>query len=89
MSLVEANPLLTPEVIRPQWYFLAPYQLIKIIPSEFLGINLQALFVIALVVWPFLDKGAGGKPVLKRPFAAAFFIGAAVLWVALTFWGGY
>lgn len=89
MSLVEANPLLTPEIIRPQWYFLAPYQLIKTIPNEFVGINLQALFVLALVAWPFLDLGAEGKPVTQRPFAAVFFLGALVLWIALTIWGGY
>jgi len=88
-SIIEANPLLTPDVIRPQWYFLAPYQMIKLIPSEFLGINTQILFVLAFIFWPFFDAQAGGRPLTKRPYLLFFFIAALVLWVILTFSGGY
>jgi len=88
-GIMEANPLVTPEVIRPLWYFRAPYQVIKLIPSEFLGINLQVFFLLAFMFWPFLDAQAGGRPVSKRPLLFVFFLASMALWVTLTFWGGY
>ena len=36
-----ADPFNTPEHIRPEWYFLAPYEMLKLIPNRFLGIALQ------------------------------------------------
>jgi quinol-cytochrome oxidoreductase complex cytochrome b subunit len=37
-----ADPLKTPLRIKPEWYFLAPYQMLRIIPNN-AGINLQVL----------------------------------------------
>ena len=38
---IPADPLNTPAHIRPEWYFLAPYEMLKLIPNRFLGIALQ------------------------------------------------
>jgi ubiquinol-cytochrome c reductase cytochrome b subunit len=61
-----ANPLVTPEHIKPEWYFLAAYQTLKLVPREDIGIYIQlAVLAIALLL-PFWDRGKE-RNVFKRP----------------------
>ncbi|MEK7788384.1 MAG: cytochrome bc complex cytochrome b subunit [Planctomycetota bacterium] len=83
-----ANPLKTPFHIRPEWYFLAPYQMLKLIPNKFLGISIQIILVGIFLLWPFLDSQKE-KNVFKRPVLRGVFIFLLALWVVLTFWGRY
>ena len=57
-----ANPFKTPEHIKPEWYFLAPYQMLKLIPNKFVGISLQLIIVGLFLVWPLLDTSRGEHP---------------------------
>jgi ubiquinol-cytochrome c reductase cytochrome b subunit len=88
-SNIPANPLMTPEAIRPAWYFLAPYQLIKIIPNDLLGISLLVIFSIFLLFWPFFDAKDAGRNILKRPLLSSLALIVLALWVILTIWGMY
>ena len=45
-----ANPASTPPHIRPEWYFLAVYQYLKLMPSEVLGIGGKALGILTQMV---------------------------------------
>ena len=49
-----ADPLRTPEGIKPEWYFLPMYQAIKYVPKV-VGIALTALGAVLILIWPFLD----------------------------------
>ncbi len=49
-----ANPLQTPHV-KPEWYFLGVYELLKLVP-RLIGIVIPIVAVGLLVVWPFLDR---------------------------------
>jgi ubiquinol-cytochrome c reductase cytochrome b subunit len=51
-----ANPLQTPQHVKPEWYFLGVYQLLKLIPIKVVGILLPIIGVGLLVIWPFLDR---------------------------------
>ena len=59
-----------PAGIRPEWYFLAMFHTLKIIPSHIFGLEGEMLGVLGfslaaalLVVVPFLDPGAAkGRP---------------------------
>lgn len=81
-----ADPFNTPPNIRPAWYLLAPYQLLKLIPNKFFGITLQFILVIVFLLWPFLDTQKE-KNVLKRPVLRGVFIFLLATWVVLLFWG--
>ena len=81
-----ADPLKTPFNIKPEWYFLAPYQLFKIIPNKFFGISLQVLLALIFLLWPYLDTKEE-KNILKRPLLVIFFILALTVWFSLTLWG--
>src|SRR4030043_89281 len=58
-----ADPLNTPAHVKPEWYFLALYQILKKIPPMVLGIEGKIIGVVVpvilvglILVWPFLDR---------------------------------
>ncbi|OIO39669.1 MAG: hypothetical protein AUJ71_00190 [Candidatus Omnitrophica bacterium CG1_02_49_16] len=63
----KADPLKTPFAIKPEWYFLPMYHVLKFFP-KLLGIFVVSLAPMILLVWPFLDRGKERRP-LKRPIA--------------------
>ncbi|MBI4839404.1 MAG: cytochrome bc complex cytochrome b subunit [Nitrospirae bacterium] len=83
-----ADPFKTPVHIKPEWYFLAPYQMFKIIPNKFFGVSLQILLAAVFLLWPFFETKEG-KNIFKRPWLFAFFILVLAAWLALTVWGKY
>jgi ubiquinol-cytochrome c reductase cytochrome b subunit len=87
-ALTPADPFSTPEHIRPEWYFLAPYQMLKLIPNRFLGIALQLIIVIVFILWPFVDQ-AEEHNILKRPRLLATFVITLVVWLGLSIWGHF
>jgi ubiquinol-cytochrome c reductase cytochrome b subunit len=61
-NFTEANPLVTPEHIKPVWYFTPYYAMLRVVPS-FLGIKLWGVLVmfgaiVLLFLVPWLDKSA-------------------------------
>lgn len=83
-----ADPFKTPAHIRPEWYLLAPYQMLKLVPNKFLGISLQVILIGVFLLWPFLDSHQE-KNILKRPVLRGAFLILLALWVVLMFWGRY
>lgn len=87
-----ADPLDTPLHVKPEWYFLALYQLLKYIPPKVLGIDgtvigvmLPVLGVLLVLSWPFLDKKEDSRKAMRlRAWVVG--IGVVVL-IALTLWG--
>ncbi len=66
-----ANALSTPAHIKPEWYFLPSYQLLKYFEGEYgavIGIFACGVPFALLVFWPFLDRGKARHP-KKRPIA--------------------
>lgn len=52
-NYIPANPLVTPLSIVPEWYLLAPYAILRIIPNKLLGVlallsSLLILFLLPL-----------------------------------------
>ena len=69
-----ADALSTPEHIKPEWYFLPSYQLLKYFEGPYgaiLGIAACSLPFLLLFLWPFLDRGKQRHP-KKRPLAVGF-----------------
>lgn len=87
-----ADSLNTPLHVKPEWYFLALYQLLKYIPPQVLGIDGPVfgvvailLAVLAVIFWPFLDrKEDTRKAMLIRAIVVT--IGVIVV-IAMTVWG--
>ncbi|MBC8509245.1 MAG: hypothetical protein ISR58_08120 [Anaerolineales bacterium] len=80
-----ADPLNTPAHVKPEWYFLALYQIIKFLPKT-TGAVLPVIFAGVVLIWPFLDN----KPDKSKKTTRVRFIVISVLMVvliALTVWG--
>ncbi len=68
-----ADPLSTPEHIKPEWYFLPSYQLLKYFEGPYgavVGIFACSVPFVLLLIWPFLDRGKQRHP-RKRPVAVS------------------
>lgn len=85
---IPADPFKTPAHIKPEWYFLAPYQMLKLVPNKFVGVSLQIVAVALFLLWPFIDLKKE-ENILRRRGLLAFFIAAIIGWVVLTIWGKY
>ena len=85
---VPANPFETPDHIKPEWYFLAVYQSLKLVPDELLGIGLVTLAGIGFILLPFIDRGKERR-MTKRPVFVLCVTLGLLAFVALTLWGIY
>ena len=56
-NFVEANPLVTPEHIKPVWYFTPFYAMLRVVPDKVLGVLVMLLAILALFLLPWLDRG--------------------------------
>jgi ubiquinol-cytochrome c reductase cytochrome b subunit len=83
---IAADPFKTPHEIRPAWYLLAQYELLKLIPNKFFGIALQMILAGLFLFWPFLDTQQE-KNLMKRPVLRGVFVFVLAAWVVLLFWG--
>lgn len=87
-----ADPLNTPLHVKPEWYFLALYQILKFVPPQILGIDgpmfavvTILLAVLAVVVWPFIDKKEDSRKALRNRFILTV-IGVIIV-ILMTIWG--
>ena len=79
-NFVPANPMATPEHIKPVWYFTPFYAILKAVPNKLLGVVFMGLAIVVLFLLPWLDrsrvnsiryKGLGSKLLLAL-FVIAF-----------------
>ena len=80
-----ADPMNTPAHVKPEWYFLGLYQLLKYI-SKTAGAVLPVLAVLVITLWPFIDRkpDTTTKSYRRRAIGAAVFM---VILIAMTIWG--
>ncbi len=89
-----ADPRVTPIHIRPEWYFLAMYQCLKLFPAEFLGLSgktlgvlSQAGCILAVILLPFWARRRADRP----PSVLHWLIVTVVIvvFVAFTLWAAW
>jgi quinol-cytochrome oxidoreductase complex cytochrome b subunit len=93
----KANAFQTPEHVKPEWYFLAVYQFLKVATvfnflgadaPRLLGILLPGIGLALLFFLPFLDRGPK-RPARRRPLMLVITVTILVVIIALTIWGQY
>ncbi|BDV43325.1 cytochrome b [Geotalea uraniireducens] len=87
-AFIPADPYKTPAHIKPEWYFLANYQTLKVFPSEVIGLLVQGVAMTFLALLPFIDRGKERHP-LKRPVFMGCFVGGILLYFAMMIWGHF
>jgi quinol-cytochrome oxidoreductase complex cytochrome b subunit len=81
-----ANPLLTPAHVKPEWYFLALYQMLKYVPQTF-GVVSIVLAVVIAALWPFIDRKKETTTKARNIRFVITVIGVIVV-IGMTIWGG-
>ena len=84
----EANPLVTPEHIKPVWYFTPFYAMLRAIPDKLLGVVTMGGAVIILSFLPWLDRSPVRsiryRGLLTKILIAAFVVSFVVLgWLGM------
>ncbi len=81
----QANPLETPPHIKPEWYFLWLYQMLKYVPRV-VGVLIPVIAVPVLLLLPFIDRNPEVAP-HKRLVAITFGVVVLSTIVGFTIWG--
>jgi len=80
-----ADPMDTPAHVKPEWYFLALYQLIKFIPKSAGAVG-PVIALILLTLLPFIDSKPDKSKKSQRIRLYTVLV-LLVISIALTIWG--
>lgn len=71
-NYIPANPLVTPEHIVPEWYFLPFYAMLRAVPDKLFGVIAMFSAIGVLFILPWLDtskvRSARFRPIYKKFF---------------------
>jgi ubiquinol-cytochrome c reductase cytochrome b/c1 subunit len=82
----QANPLVTPPEIVPEWYLLPFYAMLRSVPDKLLGVIVMGAAILILVFIPWLDTSRV-RSCRFRPLMKQFFWAFAVVCVILGYCG--
>jgi ubiquinol-cytochrome c reductase cytochrome b subunit len=85
-NYIEANPLVTPQHIVPEWYFLPFYAILRAIPNKLMGVLAMGGAIGILFVLPWIDTSKV-RSMRYRPTARTFFWLFVVTCIVLGFCG--
>jgi ubiquinol-cytochrome c reductase cytochrome b subunit len=71
-NYIPGNPMVTPEHIVPEWYFLPAYAILRSIPNKLLGVLALFAAILVLFVLPFVNTSEI-RSSLYRPLNKFFF----------------
>nr|ADJ17484.1 cytochrome b [Fukomys whytei occlusus]ADJ17487.1 cytochrome b [Fukomys whytei occlusus] len=82
-----ANPLNTPPHIKPEWYFLFAYAILRSIPNKLGGVLALVLSITILIIMPFLHTSKQ-RSMMFRPMSQCLFWMLVANLLTLTWIGG-
>nr|YP_010872798.1 cytochrome b [Franciscoloa funerei]WGU50362.1 cytochrome b [Franciscoloa funerei] len=83
-NFIEANPLVTPVHIQPEWYFLFAYAILRSIPSKLGGVIAMVFSIAILMLLPLLKKS---KNVHSNKLYQVLFLNQVLMFISLTWIG--
>nr|ALJ78661.1 cytochrome b [Amolops tuberodepressus] len=86
-NFTPANPLVTPPHIKPEWYFLFAYAILRSIPNKLGGVLALLLSIMVLFLMP-LTHTSKLRSLTFRPLAKASFWALIATTAVLTWIGG-
>nr|AVE14724.1 cytochrome b [Glauconycteris egeria] len=86
-NYIPANPLNTPPHIKPEWYFLFAYAILRSIPNKLGGVMALVLSIMVLIIIPLLHTSKQ-RSMSFRPISQCLFWLLAADLLTLTWIGG-
>nr|YP_010960664.1 cytochrome b [Pleurosicya micheli]WNH38106.1 cytochrome b [Pleurosicya micheli] len=71
-NFIPANPVVTPPHIKPEWYFLFAYAILRSIPDKLGGVLALLASILVLLLLPFLQTSKQ-RALTFRPFSQVLF----------------
>jgi len=71
-NYIPGNPMVTPEHIVPEWYFLPSYAILRSIPNKLFGVLALLASILILLILPVVNSSAI-RSTLYRPIHQTFF----------------
>eukprot|EP00188_Purpureofilum_apyrenoidigerum_P005855 Plantae.Rhodophyta-Purpureofilum_apyrenoidigerum.ctg812.p1 GENE.Plantae.Rhodophyta-Purpureofilum_apyrenoidigerum.ctg812~~Plantae.Rhodophyta-Purpureofilum_apyrenoidigerum.ctg812.p1 ORF type:complete len:166 (-),score=0.38 Plantae.Rhodophyta-Purpureofilum_apyrenoidigerum.ctg812:162-659(-) len=86
-NAIEANSMVTPLHIVPEWYFLPLYAILRSIPHKLLGVvaMVSAILVLALLPWLHMRSISAGR---YTPISRLLLFSMVLCWLVLAWIGG-
>ena len=73
-NYIEANPLVTPSHIVPEWYLLPFYAILRSVPDKLLGVVAMFASIFVLVILPWLDTSKIRSAVFRPMYRQFYWI---------------
>nr|YP_009520496.1 cytochrome b [Nilssonia nigricans]AUZ97271.1 cytochrome b [Nilssonia nigricans] len=86
-NFTPANPLSTPPHIKPEWYFLFAYAILRSVPNKLGGVLALLLSILVLLIMPFLHTSKQ-RTLTFRPITQTLFWSFVANIMLLTWIGG-
>nr|ACI41944.1 cytochrome b [Scotophilus dinganii]ACI41945.1 cytochrome b [Scotophilus dinganii] len=86
-NYMPANPLNTPPHIKPEWYFLFAYAILRSIPNKLGGVLALVMSILILLIIPFLHT-SNQRSMMFRPISQCLFWLLMANLLTLTWIGG-
>ncbi|YP_008578426.1 cytochrome b (mitochondrion) [Desmodus rotundus] len=86
-NYTQANPLNTPPHIKPEWYFLFAYAILRSIPNKLGGVLALVMSILILAILPFLHTSKQ-RSMAFRPLSQCLFWLLMATLLTLTWVGG-
>nr|YP_010726241.1 cytochrome b [Gilpinia tabulaeformis]WDY84716.1 cytochrome b [Gilpinia tabulaeformis] len=87
-NFIPANPMVTPPHIKPEWYFLFAYAILRSIPNKLGGVLLLLLSILILLIMPFYKmmnfKGLNFYPLNQLFFWMFISIMFMLTWIGMS-----
>ena len=84
-NFVPANPLVTPSHIKPEWYFLFAYAILRSIPTKLGGVVAFLASVLILYLFPLISPAS--TPLHYNPVSKLIFAWLVATWILLSYIG--
>nr|WKK30255.1 cytochrome b [Ancistrocerus oviventris] len=86
-NFIPANPMITPTHIKPEWYFLFAYAILRAIPNKLGGVLALLMSILILLYLPLINKTKFNSPKFN-PINQLFFWIFCSSFMMLTWLGG-
>lgn len=84
-NYIEANPLVTPTHIVPEWYFLPFYAILRSIPDKLGGVVGMIMSILILIALPFFNtsevRSSQFRPIYRKLFWLLFIDTVILTWI--------
>ncbi len=88
VNAIPADPMVTPQFIYPEWYFLWSYEVLRgFFFSSDLGLIAFGIANVVFFLFPWLDRDPKVLPMHKRPYMKYWFWALMITLVGLTIYG--